>query len=172
MSNNPNNSQYLQPWQLRQQEEGYRSQQSQTPPQPQPQPQYYQQPPQYYQPIVQQQAPVQNVTVNVNTAPSEPRGESRFDGGLGSWIGLCITNFLLVLFTAGICFPWAVCRTYKWQQHHTIIDGRRLTFDGRAIQLFGKWILWWFLCIITLGIYAFWMNIALQKWITKHTHFE
>lgn len=166
MSNNPNNGQYLQPWQLRQQEEGFQAPPQQPPQSPPPQ---YQQP-QYYQPVVQQQAPVQNVYVNVNTSP-ERGGESRFDAGLGSWIGLCITNFFLILFTLGICAPWAVCRTYRWRQNHTIIDGHRLSFDGRAAQLFGKWILWWFLCLITLGIYSFWMSIALQKWITKHTHF-
>ncbi|MDR0914291.1 MAG: DUF898 domain-containing protein, partial [Oscillospiraceae bacterium] len=54
---------------------------------------------------------------------------------------------------------------------HTTIDGKRLRFDGKAIQLFGSWIKWLLLCLITLGIYSFWLGIALQKWKTKHTHF-
>ena len=44
-------------------------------------------------------------------------------------------------------------------------------FDGRAIQLFGNWIKWLLLTVITLGIYGFWLNIKIKKWITKHTHF-
>ncbi|HDU8533600.1 TPA: DUF898 family protein, partial [Enterococcus faecalis] len=39
-----------------------------------------------------------------------------------------------------------------------------------AMQLFGHWIKWLLLTIITLGIYGFWLNIRLQQWITKHTH--
>ena len=45
-------------------------------------------------------------------------------------------------------------------------------FDGTSIQLFGNWIKWLLLCIITLGIYSFWVAIAIKKWKTKHTHFE
>lgn len=44
------------------------------------------------------------------------------------------------------------------------------SFDGTAMQLFGHWIKWLLLTIITLGIYGFWLNIRLQQWITKHTH--
>ena len=43
-------------------------------------------------------------------------------------------------------------------------------FDGKAIQLFGNWIKWVLLTTITLGIYSFWLNIKMKKWITKHTH--
>ena len=60
---------------------------------------------------------------------------------------------------------------YGWEAKHTVINGKRLQFDGTAIQLFGNWIKWLFLCIITLGIYGFWLNISLKKWKTKHTHF-
>jgi uncharacterized membrane protein YjgN (DUF898 family) len=37
--------------------------------------------------------------------------------------------------------------------------------------LFGQWIKWLFLIIITLGIYSFWVAIALKKWKVAHTHF-
>ena len=59
---------------------------------------------------------------------------------------------------------------YNWETKHTVINGRRLSFDGKAIQLFGNWIKWALLCIVTLGIYSFWLSIALKKWKTKHTH--
>ena len=52
-----------------------------------------------------------------------------------------------------------------------IIEGRRLAFDGKAIQLFANWIKWFFLIIITIGIYGFWVSIKMKKWVTKHTYF-
>ncbi len=60
---------------------------------------------------------------------------------------------------------------YDWEIKHTVIDGRRLMFTGTAIGLFTNWIKWLLLTFITLGIYGFWVSIALQKWKTKHTHF-
>ena len=60
---------------------------------------------------------------------------------------------------------------YNWEIKHTVINGHRLRFDGTAIGLFGNWIKWLLLTIITIGIYGFWVSIALKKWKTKHTHF-
>lgn len=60
---------------------------------------------------------------------------------------------------------------YNWEIKHTVVDGKRLRFDGTATGLFGNWIKWLLLTIITLGIYSFWLDIALKKWKTKHTHF-
>ena len=60
---------------------------------------------------------------------------------------------------------------YDWETKHTVINGKRLSFDGKAIQLFGNWIKWLLLTIITLGIYSFWLRIALKKWKTKHTYY-
>ena len=39
------------------------------------------------------------------------------------------------------------------------------------MQLFGNWIKWLLLTIVTLGIYSFWLNIKLIQWKTKHTEF-
>ncbi len=61
---------------------------------------------------------------------------------------------------------------YRWETKHTVINGKRLHFDGTASQLFGNWILWVLLTIITIGIYSFWLRIELKKWKTKHTFFE
>ena len=75
---------------------------------------------------------------------------SYFDGGFLQLIGWK----LLV----GICFPWACCMVYDWETKHTVINGKRLSFDGSAIQLFGNWIKWFLLTLITLGIYSFWLT--------------
>ena len=68
--------------------------------------------------------------------------ESHFDGGLFQLVGWVLLGTLITIVTLGICFPWAVCMVKNWEVKHTIINGKRLSFDGHAIQLFGKWILW------------------------------
>ncbi len=78
--------------------------------------------------------------------------KSYFDGGLLQLIGWKILGALVTIFTLGICYPWAVCMIYGWEIKHTVINGKRLTFNGTALQLFGNWIKWFLLCIINLGI--------------------
>lgn len=81
--------------------------------------------------------------------------ESYFDGGLFSYIGHVILAILITVLTLGICAPWGMCILYNWKIKHTVIDGHRLYFDGTAMQLFGNWVKWWLLTIITFGIYGF-----------------
>jgi len=97
--------------------------------------------------------------------------ESYFDGGLLQLIGWKILGALITLLTFGICYPWALCMLYSWETKHTVINGKRLKFNGTAVGLFGNWIKWWILTLITCGIYSFWLNIALKKWKIKHTEF-
>lgn len=110
--------------------------------------------------------------VNVRAcADAGNSSESWFDGGLLQLIGWNILGILVTVLTLGICYPWAFTMVFRWEAHHTVIDGHRLEFDGTAVQLFGSWIKWFLLTIITLGIYGFWVGIALKKWKVKHTHF-
>ena len=96
--------------------------------------------------------------------------ESKFTGGLLGMIGIGILQSLIITFTFGLGLPWAVCLKQNWLAKHTIIDGRQLTFDGTGGQLFGNYIKWFLLTIITFGIYGFWLSIKMQQWIVKHTH--
>ncbi len=67
--------------------------------------------------------------------------------------------------------PWAICIREKWYAEHTVIEERRLKFVGTAMGLFGQWIKILLLCFITVGIYGFWANIAIKKWVVKNTIF-
>ena len=117
-----------------------------------------------------------NQTVHVAQEVNQPyyRAEvnSYFDGGLLQFIGWKIAGFFITVITLGICYPWSITMIYRWKIEHTVVEGRRLKFNGTAIGLFGNWIKWWLLCIITLGIYSFWLFIALEKWKVKHTTFQ
>lgn len=96
--------------------------------------------------------------------------ESKFTGGLLGLIGISILQALIIGFTFGIATPWAICLRESWIAEHTIIDGHRVIFDGTGGQLFGNYIKWFLLTVITLGIYSFWLSINMKKWVVKHTH--
>ena len=96
--------------------------------------------------------------------------KSEFTGGLLGLIGIKILCFLVIIITIGLGIPWAICISQRWYAKHTIIDGQQLHFDGKAIQLFGNYIKWLLLTIITLGIYSFWLGIKMHKWVILHTH--
>lgn len=96
---------------------------------------------------------------------------SFFDGGLLEWIGWSILGFIVTAISFGILYPWALVMVYGWKINHTVIDGHRLRFSGSAVGLFGNWIKWLGLTIITLGIYSFWVFIKLEDWKAKNTSF-
>ena len=96
--------------------------------------------------------------------------ESKFTGGLLGMIGIGILQWIIITFTLGFGVPWAICLKQSWYAKHTIIDGRPLKFDGTGGQLFGNYIKWLLLTIVTFGIYSFWLNIKMKQWVVKHTH--
>ena len=96
--------------------------------------------------------------------------ESKFSGGLLGLIGISILQGLLIGLTFGLATPWAVCLKESWMAKHTVIDGRQVVFDGTGGQLFGNYIKWFLLTIVTLGIYSLWLGIKMKQWVVKHTH--
>ena len=96
--------------------------------------------------------------------------ESQFTGGLLGLIGINLLQVIMITITLGLGTPWAICMKERWMAEHTFIDGKQLTFDGTGGQLFGNFIKWFLLTILTLGIYGFWLDIKMKQWITKHTH--
>ena len=102
----------------------------------------------------------------------KPVNESEFDGGLFGLIWINILQWLISWVSFGIAVPWGLCLKERWYAKHTRIDGRQVVFDGKGIQLFGNYIKWFLLSIITLGIYAFWLPLKLKAWVISHTHLE
>ena len=60
---------------------------------------------------------------------------------------------------------------YGWKINHTVIEGKKLKFNDTAMGLFGNWIKWLLLIVVTFGIYAFWVHIKLEQWKVKNTTF-
>ena len=59
--------------------------------------------------------------------------KSMFDGGLHGLIGMGILTSLIITVTLGIATPWAVCMMVEWYAKHTLIDGKRVSFDGNGM---------------------------------------
>ena len=94
-----------------------------------------------------------------------------FDGGAATYVGTGILAFLITLFTLGICYPFAIVLRERWKAKHSYIDGKQLIFTGSAWGLFGNWIKWFLLVVITLGIYLLWVGPRIQKWKWENTDF-
>lgn len=108
-------------------------------------------------------------------APAETSTDvpSKYTGGaiMTFLVNLVVT--LISTISLGLLFPFMYCWGLRWEAEHTYINGRRLVFDGNGAQLFGRFIIWLLLSIVTLGIYFIVKgSIALRAWKTKHTHFE
>ncbi len=101
-----------------------------------------------------------------------PFSNSTWDGSVVDTIINSIVASLIMSCTCSIATPWAICYMMKFIISHTVIDGRRLKFDGDGGALFGQWIKWLLLTVITCGIYSFWVTPRLYKWVASHIHFE
>lgn len=97
------------------------------------------------------------------------KGESYFDGNTLQLIGVNLLSGLLTLISFGLLYPFTVCYKLRWINKHTVINRKRLAFEGSAISLWGHYILWYLLLIVTLGIFGFWLPIKQLKWQTKNT---
>jgi uncharacterized membrane protein YjgN (DUF898 family) len=94
-----------------------------------------------------------------------------FDGGAGTYLGTSILAVVIIVCTLGIAYPYALVLMQRWKAKHTYIKGFQLKFTGTGIGLLAQWIKWFLLCLITFGIYGFWVYPRLQRWIIEHTDF-
>ena len=103
------------------------------------------------------------------TDPQISTENSYFDGNFWQRLGWIIVSRFLTVITLGLAYPAAVCMLLRWECKHTVINGRRLKFTGKGAQLFGKYILWWLLTVVTFGIFGIWLGLNMKKWTVKHT---
>jgi uncharacterized membrane protein YjgN (DUF898 family) len=99
-------------------------------------------------------------------------GRFHFDGGAGTYLGTGILAALITICTAGICYPFALVLLGRWRCKHTCIDGQRLVFSGTGVGLFGLWIRWFLIIVVTVGIYSFWVAPRIQQWKVENTGFD
>lgn len=87
-------------------------------------------------------------------------------------IGVNLAVAFVSFITLGLAWPALWCFRMRWVYKHTVIGGYRLKFTGKGGQLFGKYLLWVLLTIVTLTIYAWWLPIKYKKWEISHVEID
>ncbi len=109
---------------------------------------------------------------NLHIAGEEHIIGSEFTGNAITYFLFRLVIKVVNLFTFWFIKPITTAWQNRYIQKRLLIDGRKTSFDGMAIQLIGRYVLWMLLAVITLGIYAILLNLRLKKWVAKHTHIE
>jgi uncharacterized membrane protein YjgN (DUF898 family) len=99
------------------------------------------------------------------------QNKSSFEGSVFDYVGRKRLGRLITIITLGIGFYWYKSNVLAWEINNTVIEGRRLKFNGTASGLFGRWIIWWILSIVTFEIYILFIGKALYKWQVENTTF-
>lgn len=97
--------------------------------------------------------------------------ESQFTGDMFGMLAVNLVTVFVTGITFSLAYPWILCWREKWFKEHTYINGRQLYFTGTGMQLFGNWLKWVLLTIITCGIYSLWLPVKIEQWSVKHTCF-
>ena len=105
----------------------------------------------------------------VNT---ESKTNSYFDGTLLELLAYSYLCDFITIFSVGVLRSWGVCLLNKYIYSHTVIDGKRLKFNGEGDELFAKEFRWNFFKIITFGIYSIWVPTRYKEWETSRLYFE
>lgn len=108
----------------------------------------------------------------VNKRRTKQNVESKFTGTAGKHFGMILgTTLLSIIPFVGL--PNAICIRERWYARHTQIVGMRLKFEGKAGKLLGRFFVWGFFSVITVGVYAlFLLPIRYKQWIVSNTTFE
>jgi uncharacterized membrane protein YjgN (DUF898 family) len=68
--------------------------------------------------------------------------------------------------------PLGMTMLAKRKASKTVLNGKRLAYDGTFMDLLIKQVIWCVLSCVTCGIYAFWLPVNHLKYFASHTHFE
>lgn len=107
-----------------------------------------------------------------NKVNTESKTNSYFDGTVLELFAYSYLCDFITIISAGVLRSWGVCLLNKYIYTHTVIDGKRLKFNGEGDELFAKEFRWNFFRIITLGIYSIWVPTRYKEWETSRLYFE
>jgi predicted membrane chloride channel (bestrophin family) len=94
--------------------------------------------------------------------------ESKFSGRGVDIFLFCIWAPILCIISLGLATPFIECTVIRWICNNSTIGGKNYRFKGTAGGLFGRWIIWYLLTIITLGIYIFWSIRNQIRWVIEN----
>ncbi len=105
-------------------------------------------------------------------ATNKKKYNSFFDESVKAYLILQIKFLAMCILSLGLAYPWALCMKLRAKYHHTVVCGKRLRFIGNPMDLAHHWLWWWFLCVITLGIYSLFLHVRMEKWTIANVIFE
>ncbi len=79
---------------------------------------------------------------------------------------------LIAAIAVEMSYPFALVLLERRKAKHSYVDGRQVVFTGSAWGLLGNWIKWLLLSIVTFGVYLFWVERRVQRWMWEHTELE
>lgn len=88
----------------------------------------------------------------IGAPPAVEYQKSYFDGTGFQLMGWNILCSIIIFITFGFGAAWASCLKLRWETSHTVVNGKRLYFNGTAAQLFGKMIAWEIIVGLILSI--------------------
>ena len=83
-----------------------------------------------------------------------------------------MTALLIVAVAVAMTYPFALVLLERQKAKHSYVDGRQLVFTGSAWGLMGNWVKWMLLSIVTFGVYLFWVERRVQRWMWEHTELD
>ena len=98
----------------------------------------------------------------------------RMIGVPGAWYVNLANDPLAVVFAAvgiilcGFAFCWACIIGLKYNAKNIIVNGQRMKFTGSTIPFCFTCLKWLFFTVFTVGIYLFYLPVAVKKWKYKH----
>lgn len=111
--------------------------------------------------------------IATNTHFQNIRGEKKSErkGSIVSIFFIALAKHFLSIISIGILNTAYEIRVYKYDIEHTIIDGRKLRFDGKTKDVFRIRTKRLFFGILTLGIYLLFNRFKFKRWLCENTHF-
>lgn len=103
-------------------------------------------------------------------APAKPKTVSHYDGTVWGHLGWWLLGVLLTVCTLGVGLAWAQCMVWRYRARHTVVCGRRMSFDGNGLELFEKYLMWGGLSVVTLGVYLLWVPLKVKSWHCSHLY--
>ena len=98
----------------------------------------------------------------------------RYEGAGVDILGRIILGGILTFLTFGIYAPWAINGLVKYVcgkvRAANSSSGRDVSVDytGTGVDLFGRFILWYILLLITLGLYGPWMANGFYRYVVEN----
>ena len=94
--------------------------------------------------------------------------ETKFSGSAGQIFVFCLWMPILWVISLGFATPFLICTLLRWICDKSVIKGKHYRFKGTAGGLFGNYLIWTILTIITIGIYGFWASRNYIRWVVEN----